>query len=53
MCVFSVYQCISSMKAIISVEIIFSVSIDFLIGWKFQVLIRRNGTLLDYKKSGA
>ena len=54
MCMFSVYQCISGTKAIVSVEIIFSVSIDFFyIGWKFQVLIRINGTLLDYKKFGA
>ena len=53
MCMFSVYQCISGMKAIILVEIIFSLSIDFLIVWKFRFLIRINGTLPDYKKFGA
>ena len=40
-------------KAIISVEIIFSLSIDFLIVWKFQFLIRINGTLPYYKEFGA
>ena len=52
MCIFSVYQWIFGTKANISIEIIFSLSIDFLIIWKFGFLIRINGTLLDYKKSG-
>ena len=34
MCMFSVYQCISGTKAIISIEITFSLLIDFLIVWK-------------------
>ena len=53
MCMFSVYQCIFGMKVIILVEIIFSLSIDFLLVRKFRFLIRINGTLLDYKKFGA
>ena len=53
MSMFSVYQCIFGMKAIISIEIIFSLSIDFLIVWKFQFLIRINGTLPYYKEFGA
>ena len=53
MCMFSVYQCISGMKAIISVKSIFSLSIDFLIVWKFRFLTRMNGTLPDYKEFGA
>ena len=53
MCIFNVYQWIFGTKANISVEIIFSLSIDFLIVWKFGFLIRINGTLLDYKKFGA
>ena len=53
MCMFSVYQWIFGTKANISVEIIFSLSIDFLLVWKFGFLIRINGTLLDYKKFGA
>ena len=50
MCMFSVYQCMFGMKAIISVEIIFSLLIDFLIVWKFWFLIRINGNSRDYKK---
>ena len=52
MCMFSVYQWIFGTKANISVEIIFFLSIDLLIVWKFGFLIRINGTLLVYKKFG-
>ena len=38
------------MKVIISVEIIFSLSIDSLIVWKFRFLIRINGILPYYKE---
>ena len=53
MCMFSVYQCISGTKVIVSVEIIFSLSIDLFIVWKFGFLIRINGILPGYKKFGA
>ena len=49
---FSVYQYIPSTKSIISVEDTFSLSIDFLIVWKFEFLIRIYGNLLDYRKFG-
>ena len=50
MCMFNVYQWIFGTKANISVKIIFSLSIDLFIVWKFGFLIRINGTLLVYKK---
>ena len=53
MCMFSVYQWIFGMKANISVKIIFSLSIDLFIVWKFGFLIRINGILPGYKKFGA
>ena len=49
---FSVYQYIPSTKSIILVEDTFSLSIDFLIVWKFEYLIRIYGNLLDYRKFG-
>ena len=52
MCMFSVYPCISGSEAIISVEIIIFLSIDFY-SMEVLILIRINGTLLEYKKFGA
>ena len=50
---FSVYQYIPSTKSIIPVEDTFFLSIDFLIVWKFEFLIRIYGNLLDYRTFGA
>ena len=50
---YSAYQYILDTKSIISIEDIFSLSIDFHIVWKFWFLIRMIGNLIDYRKFGA
>ena len=50
---YSVNQYIPDTRSIISVEDIFSLSIDFLTVWKFWFLIRMIGNLIDYRKFGA